>query len=199
MRLPLFSRTDSRKSRLRTLAALLLVVSQGISADIIHQTQVRAHQEYLSFTIDVEGAGADSFLANIESGYRARIEYILRVAEDTSPFLGIRQTQLPQFVVTYDAWWDPFRRRFVIETNDGDLLRFETASELWTFFFALDEFRVPTIAIPTEPDRPLVVETRASFYPIVFAPGLRILSVFARDARQRTPWVRTALPTVADQ
>ena len=194
MRLPRSLRIDSRKNRRRVALALLVVCAGTLFADITHDTSITSSRDHLTLHINVQGAQAEAFLGNIDSGYRARIEYTMRFVTLDLAFLGIRQTALPQFVVSYDAWWDPFRELYVIETNDGDLLRFENASELWEFFFSLRDYRIPSIALRSADADSLVLESRAHFYPIVFAPGLRILSVFLRDSRQRTDWVRTVLP-----
>jgi hypothetical protein len=165
---------------------MLAGIAHAVPARISHTTTTSSEPGYLSVTIDASGIDPVSFLENIDSGYRSRIEYAIRLAPERRQL--IRQTALPRFEVSYEAWFDPFRERYVIESNDGTTYTFRDASDLWSFFFRLPSFRIPWSVADAD-----VVETRVVYRPIVFAPGLRILAVILPEARQSSPWDRQIL------
>lgn len=189
MRLRLSLRIDSRKSR-RSLAILFLLSSATLSAQIAHTTSLLARESHLEVSMLASAVDPDAFLGNIEEGFTSRLEFTMRFSPATTGILGIGANAYPQYTVTHDAWWDPFRDRYIIESNDGATYTFSDASALWEFFFSLPGLRVPWNAIDGE----VVIDSRVAFYPVVFAPGLRILAVLLRDSRQTTAWQTHEVP-----
>lgn len=196
MRLRRSSRIGSRKSP-RSVLVLILVagIAAALPARISHSVSTESHPAHLSITIGTSGIEPVEFLMNIESGYRSQIEFTMNFTPERRPIL--RQTALPQFEISYEGWFDPFLERYVITTNEGATYTFREASDFWSFFFELPDFRVPWSALEggasNGGDGTLVLETRVTYRPIVFAPGLRILAILLPEARQRSEWTRAPL------
>lgn len=198
MRLQLSSRTASRKSPRRlvlvTLIAALLAPG-AVSAQVDSTVTVGATPDFLSVSIDVTGADEEVLFANVNDGLTARLEYIIRVLEARDGLLSaFGSRMLREFRVIYETRYDPFRRRYTVTTQDGGFYTFGERERLLEFFFSLPGYRVPWSALgldhpPSQTE--LVIEARAVYAPIVFAPGLSILSVLNADARRQSPW-RTA-------
>ncbi|MFW5718453.1 MAG: hypothetical protein ACOCWX_03885 [Spirochaetota bacterium] len=195
MRLLLSSRTVSRKSPRRLLlffviAALLAPVSA--TAQVDHTINVGATRDYLAVSVDVSGADAAMLFANINDGLTARLEFIIRVLEARRGLLSVFGSRmLREFRVIYETRYDPFRRRYTVTTQDGGFYTFGDRARLLDFFFTLPGYRIPWAALGLDhaaPDAELVVETRVVYEPIVFAPGLSILSGLMSDTRRQSPW-----------
>lgn len=199
MRSPRCSRTVSRKS-LRNpvlLIPFILVVPVAVPAQIEHETQVIALRDYFEVSISVNGADPDLLFGNLAEGLTARLEYAVRVSHPRNPPLSLFGSRLlSEYRVIYHARWDPFRDRYTISTQDGGLFTFRDEAALWRFFFTLPHYRIPWQGIgagdPATPSR-YQVDTQVVYEPVVFVPGLSILSVFLPHARQSSLWERSYL------
>lgn len=195
MRLQLFSRTASRKSPRRLLVLVVIGVLFGpvrAVAQFDHTMTVTTATDYLAVSIDVSGADAAVLFANINDGLTSRLEYIIRVLEARDGLLSVFGSRmLRQFRVIYEARYDPFRRRYTVTTQDGGFFTFRDRDRLLDFFFSLPDYRVPWTAVGLDAapeQRELVVEARVVYDPLVFAPGLTILSAVVPDSRRQSPW-----------
>ncbi|MFW5718326.1 MAG: hypothetical protein ACOC0E_12875 [Spirochaetota bacterium] len=194
MRLQLSSRTASRKSPSRHLlpVAIALLVSLPAVAQVDHSLAIGTTADHLAVSIDVSGADASVLLANINDGLTSRVEYIIRVLEARDGLLAVLGSRmLREFRVIYETRYDPFRRRYTVTTQDGGFYTFHDSDRLLDFFFSLPGYRVPWTALEpgrVRDERDLLVETRVVYDPIVFAPGLSVLSVLMSDARRQSPW-----------
>ena len=194
------SRTGSRKIRRSHLIfALSLLVPTLLHARIEHETTTVGHQDYLEVSIVVHGADSDVLYANLGDGMTARVEFTIRVTQpNRSPASFFGSRLLREDRVIYDLRWNPFRERYAITTNSGDTYDVGGAPALDSVFFTLSGYRIPWQSVLPD-DAPVdgyQVETRVVYEPIVFVPGLTILSVFTRHARQTTPWIRTVVEAV---
>ena len=195
MRLQLSSRTVSRKSPRRLLlsfviAALLAPVSA--TAQVDHTLSAGGTPDFLAVSVDVSGADAAMLFANVNDGLTARLEFIIRVLEARDGLMSVFGSRmLREFRVIYETRYDPFRRRFTVTTQDGGFYTFSERARLLDFFFSLPGYRIPWAALGfahAPSDVELVVEARVVYEPIVFAPGLSILSGLVSDTRRQSPW-----------
>lgn len=187
------------------LPALLLVVALPSAAQLRHAVTASAEDEFIEISIVASGVEPQSLFATLDDGLSARLDFEIRALERRSgapSLLGPRLIR--EFTVIHEVRWDPFRRRYVITTQDGASYPFRDEASLWAFLFTLPEFRIPwsgleyaegdgvisragdELTVP-RPDA-LMIETRVVYHPIVFVPGLSILSVFLPDSRMATPW-----------
>lgn len=194
------SRTGSRKiRRSHLILALSLLVPTLLHAQIAHETTTVGHPDHLEVSIVVRGADPQLLYANLGDGMTARVEFTIRITEPRrSPANLFGSRLLREDRVVYNLRWNPFRERYAITTNSGDTYDVGGASALDNVFFSLSGYRIPWHAVTPE-DAPVdryQVETRVVYEPIVFVPGLTILSVFMRHARQTTPWIRTVVEAI---
>jgi len=194
MRLHRSSRIDSRKSR-RSVAAVLILFPALAWAQIDHASDLVSHEDFLEVRIQVSGADLDRLFANLGDGLSARMEYAIRLLDPRDrPWRVLGSRVLHEFRVAYELAWDPYRERFAVSTQDGRRLTFADETSVRDFFFRLDGYRIPWAAIDDgsrrAASRPLIVETRAVYEPIVFVTGLTILSILMPHTRQQTPWER---------
>lgn len=193
MRLQRCSTTDSRKSRpdvsRLVVLATLLAVTPALAAQIAHDASVATTDELLEVTVRVAGADPESLFANLNEGLSARLEYAIRILEPRPRALVMLGPRLDrEFRVIYDLHFDPFRDRYVVQTQDGGRYLFPDEATLWEFFFELPGYRIPHSALHASGH--LYIDTRVTFEPIVFVPGLSILSVFMPRSRQLSAWER---------
>ena len=202
MRSPRCSRTVFRKN-LRNLVLLVLLVllalvaPVGVSAQIEHETRMTASRDYFEVSVSVNGADPDLLFSNLSEGLTARLEYAVRVSHPRNPPLSLFGSRLlSEYRVIYYARWDPFRDRYTITTQDGGLFTFRDEDALWRFLFTLPHYRIPWHGIAASdaaaPPR-YQVDTQVVYEPVVFVPGLSVLSVLLPHARQSSPWERDYL------
>lgn len=183
------SRIDSRKSP-RSILLVLILVPALAWAEIDHSTELQVNEDYLEVNITVDGAERGPLFANLEDGLSASIEYRIRLVEPVRrPWHALGSRVLHEFLVTYELIWDPFRERFTISTHDGGFYTFRDEAAVWSFFFALSDYRIPWAAFAGggKPEQ-IRIETRTVYEPIVFVSGLRILSIFMPHARYQSSW-----------
>jgi hypothetical protein len=187
------SRIGFRRSPHSCLAVALLLLVCGVAyGRIEHKAVVTSHPDYLEVNVFVSGADPELLFRNLDEGMTARLEYEVRISEPrSSPMRVLGPRMLRELRIVYDLRWDPYRRRFTISTNDGGTYTFSDRTALWQFFFELPGFRVPWKSLdldnPSSSGRWLV-ETRVIYEPIVFVPGLGILSLLLPYARQSSTW-----------
>ncbi len=187
------SKTDFRKSPHSCLLVSLLFLVCGVAfGRIEHKAVIAPHPEYMEISVLVSGADSQLLFRNLGEGMTARLEYEVRISEPrTSPLRILGPRVLREFRVVYDLRWDPFRRRFTITTHDGGTYTFTDRTALWQFFFELPGFRVPWDGLDFDDrssGRRCLVETRVTYEPIVFMPGLSIVSMLLPHARQSSTW-----------
>ena len=191
------SRTGFRKN-LHSLVVLLILVPVLAPAEIVHTTQLDSLPSYLEVRMSVRGVEPDELFANLADGLSARMEYSIRVLQARDqPMRLLGSRTLREFRLSYELGWDPFRRRYTISTQDGGLYTFRDEAAVRSFFFTVPGYRIPWSAIASDnPEtgmRRFVIETRATYEPIVFVPGLTILSIFLPWTRQQSAWISMAI------
>ncbi|MFW5684784.1 MAG: hypothetical protein ACOC1I_08020 [Spirochaetota bacterium] len=194
------SRIVSRKSPRNSVGILLLILASTLvapatlSGEIAHDTTVRTRPDHLSISISVSGAEPQELLTNLHDGLTARLEYAIRFLERRmAPVSLLGPRFVREFRVIYEIRWDPFRRRYTAVSQDGAGYTFRDEAGLWSFIFWLSDFRIPWEALATDGADELDVETRVLYDPIVFVPGLSILSVFLATSREQSPWSAQAI------
>ena len=187
---PRCSSPVSRKSLVRVLAAALLVLTPAVlPAQLQHEARILADEDHLSVTVVAAGADIEELFSTLRSGMRVRVEYRVRVSEPRSqPFRALGDRLLEEFRPGVEAGWDPFRASYVLTDHDGSIALFQDETAFYTRLFTLDDYRIPWEAIPAPAG--LVVEASAEYTPIVFVPGLSILSLFTANRSESSQWSR---------
>lgn len=186
-------RTDSRKSLAKVVScALLLLTAFRLPAQLQHATVIRPAPEYLSIGIDVAGADVDSLFETLQGGMRARVEYRIRISYPRErPFRVLGNRLLREFRPSVEASWDPFLEAYLMVADDDSTTVYRDEAAFYTDLFTLTDYRIPWSVIYRDPG--LVVETSAEYTPIVFVPGLSILSLFTANRSDSSPWDRLVI------
>ena len=191
-------RTGSRRNLARPFSFILLMLVAGsLSGQIQHSSQIRITDDYLELNIRVAGAEIDDLFATLRNGMTARLEYRIRVSYPRiRPFRLFGNRLVREFRPAFEARWDPFVSAYVLVGHDGKAETYEDEAALYARMFSLDAYRIPWSAIRS--DRDLVLEISAEYTPIVFVPGLSILSLFTANRSEQSPWSRyTVVPSIA--
>lgn len=190
---PRCSRIDSRRSRGRALCvASLLLLAPGVCAQFDHATAILPAPTYLSVAIASSGADVEALFTTLHDGLRVQVEYRIRVAIPRDyPFRFLGDRVLREFNAPVEAHWDPFRSEYRIIHSTGLVTSHSDEAEFYTALFELDDFRIPWASIRR--DVALVVETSVEYTPVVFVPGLSILSFLSSNRRETSNWSRHVL------
>jgi hypothetical protein len=197
MQLPRCSRTDFRKSLAKVLCGVvLLVVATTLPAQLQHETDVEPTPEFLSVRMTVAGADVESLFETLRDGMRVRVEYRVRLSYPRNrPFRLLGDRLVREFRPSIEARWDPFLEAYVMVADDETTSVYEDEAAFYSDLFTLADYRIPWTAVHREPG--LVVETSAEYTPIVFVPGLSILSLFTANRSESSPWARHILDDLA--
>lgn len=187
---PRCSKTDSRKSPVKGIGGVfLLLAATTLPAQIQHQAVVQLTSDYLTISMTVAGADIESLFETLHEGMRVRVEYRIRISYPRNrPFRILGDRLLREFRPSVEARWDPFLAAYVTVDNEGTTSAYDDEAAFYSDLFALSDYRIPWSAILREPG--LVVETSAEYTPIVFVPGLSILSLFTANGSDSSPWFR---------
>ena len=199
MRWPRCSRTDSRKSLVKGISGvLLLLVASTLPAQLQHQAIVRPTPDYLSIDMTVAGAEVEVLFETLHAGMRVRVEYRIRISYPRDrPFRMLGDRLLREFRPSVEARWDPFLAAYVMVEDDGTAFAYADEAAFYADLFSLVNYRIPWSAVRRESG--LVVEACAEYTPIVFVPGLSILSLFTANRSDSSPWSRHIVdPWVAE-
>ncbi len=196
---PRCSRTDSRKSLVKGISGvLLLLAASTLPAQLKHQAIVRPTPDYLSVDMTVAGAEVEVLFETLHEGMRVRVEYRIRISYPRDrPFRMLGDRLLREFRPSVEARWDPFLAAYVMVEDDGTTFAYADEAAFYADLFSLANYRIPWSAVRREPG--LVVEACAEYTPIVFVPGLSILSLFTANRSDSSPWSRHIVdPWVAE-
>ncbi len=196
---PRCSRTGSRKSPANGISGvLLLLAASTLPAQLQHQTVIQTTSDYLTIEMTVAGADVEALFETLHGGMRVRVEYRLRISYPRDrPFRMLGDRLLREFRPSVEARWDPFLAAYVMVTSDGTKFAYAEEAAFYSDLFSLSDYRIPWTAVLRAPG--LVVETSAEYTPIVFVPGLSILSLFTANRSESSPWSRQIVdPSVAE-
>jgi hypothetical protein len=185
-------RTDFRKSRLSAALVFLLAIAP-LFADVSQNSATQYLSDTLLVNVRVSGISTDEFLTNLYDGLTAEIEYHIRVsAAREAPFSILGDRLLLDVTPSASVFYDRFTRQFILSTPFGTVAEVTSEEELLDSFFALVDYRIPVDRLKDSGPLPeeLTVQTQVAYRPILFVPTLRILSLFLRDDRRSSPWVR---------
>lgn len=188
-----FSRTDSRKNPARGISVLaLLLTASVLPAQLQHETTIDADAESLGVTMMVAGADLDALFTTLEEGMRARVEFRVRISVPRGRPLRILGDQLVrEFRPAVEARYDPFLSAYVLVSDDGSTAVYHDEAAFYADLFSLRNYRIPWSAF--RGNRRIIVETSAEYTPIVFVPGLSILSLFTANRSEVSAWSRDEL------
>ncbi len=196
---PHCSRTDSRKSLVKGFSGVLLFLAAStLPAQLQHQAVVRPTADYLSIDMTVAGADVEALFETLHEGMRVRVEYRIRISSPRDrPFRMLGDRLLREFRPGVEARWDPFLAAYVMVEDNGTTLAYADEAAFYSDLFSLADYRIPWSAVRR--DSGLVVETSAEYTPIVFVPGLSLLSLFTANRSESSPWSRHLVnPAVAE-
>lgn len=193
MRWRRFSRTDSRKNPARAISAfVLLLTASALPAQLQHETTIGADAESLGVTVTVAGADLDTLFTTLEEGMRARVEFRVRISVPRGRPLRILGDQLlREFRPGIEARYDPFLSAYVLVSDDGTTAVYHDEVAFYADLFTLRNYRIPWSAI--RGNGRIIVETSVEYTPIVFVPGLSILSLFTANRSETSAWSRDEL------
>ncbi|MBU8913946.1 MAG: hypothetical protein KOO61_07985 [Spirochaetales bacterium] len=176
----------------------LLLAASTLPAQLQHQAIIQPTSDYLSVSMTVAGAEVEALFETLHEGMRVRVEYRIRISYPRDrPLRLLGDRLLREFRPSVEARWDPFLAAYVMVEDDGTTFSYADEATFYADLFSLANYRIPWSAIRREPG--LVVEASAEYTPIVFVPGLSILSLFAANRSDSSPWSRHILdPWVAD-
>lgn len=191
------SSPGSRKSPVRTLATLLLVLcAPNVAAQIQHEVKIEETTDHLSISMTAAGADVEELFATLQEGLRVRVQYRIRVTQPRErPFQVLGDRLVQEFRSGREAYWDPFLMAYVVTDDEGWQELFRDEATMYSEFFVLRDYRIPWTDIPS--DRGLAVEASAEYTPIVFVPGLSILSLFTATSSEASHWSRHELSTAS--
>ncbi len=196
---PRCSRTDSRKSLVKGISGvLLLLAASTLPAQLQHQTVIQPTPDYLSIDMTVAGADVEALFETLHEGMRVRVQYRIRISFPRDrPFRMLGDRLLREFRPSVEARWDPFLAAYVMVTDDGTMFEYADEAAFYSDLFSLADYRIPWSAVRR--DSGLVVEASAEYTPIVFVPGLSLLSLFTSNRSESSPWSRHIIdPAVAE-
>ena len=193
MQLPHCSKTDSRKNLAKVASGVLLfLVAAVLPAQLQHETLVEQSADYLSLQMTVAGADVESLFTTLRDGMRVRVEFRIRFSYPRQrPFRLLGDQLLREFNPSVEARWDPFLESYYLVTDDQTTTTYRDEAAFYADLFTLRDYRIPWSAVRLEPG--LVVETSAEYTPIVFVPGLSILSLFTANRSDSSPWDRLVI------
>jgi len=195
---PRCSRTDSRKNLVKGISGvLLLLAASTLPAQLQHQIIAQPGSDYLSVEMTVAGADIEALFATLHEGMRVRVEYRIRISYPRDrPFRMLGARLLREFRPSVEGRWDPFLVAYVMVEDDGTEFIYADEATFYSDLFTLTDYRIPWSAIQREPG--LVVEASAEYTPIVFVPGLTILSLFTANRSESSPWSRHVVDPSVD-
>ena len=196
---PRCSRTDSRKNLVKGISGvLLLLAASTLPAQLQHHAVIQPTADYLSIGMTVAGADVVALFETLHEGMRVRVEYRIRISYPRNrPIRMLGDRLLREFRPSVEARWDPFLAAYVMTDDNGTTFTYDDAAAFYSDLFALSDYRIPWSAILREPG--LVVEASAEYTPIVFVPGLSILSLFTANRSDSSPWSRHIIDSVVGE
>lgn len=197
MLLPRCSKTDSRKNLVKGISGVLLLLAAArLPAQLQHEAAIQPTIDYLSIQMTVAGADVEALFETLHEGMRVRVEYRVRLSYPRErPFRLLGDRLVREFRPSVEARWDPFLEAYVLVEDDQTTFTFDDEAAFYSGLFTLADYRIPWTAVTRDPG--LVVETSAEYTPIVFVPGLSILSLFTANRKETSPWSRHIVDQLA--
>jgi hypothetical protein len=200
MRYPGCLRTILRKSRRRRGSAvitvlLILTIGAVCAEDLTHTARFAASSRFLSIDFQAQGDVRERIMDAIVNGMRSELLFSIRayVARRGAAALFGDQLVL-ELSPSHTGWYDPFRQRYIVSTNEGLEYTFEEAEQFLEFFMLLQEYRLPWSMLPDE--GPVYIEIAAVLRPVKLVPALAVLGLLAQDDRMVSARRRYELATV---
>ncbi|HYW83195.1 MAG TPA: hypothetical protein VFB30_08065 [Spirochaetia bacterium] len=163
------------------------LAGQGVDLLVSSATNV------LSADITFRWNRMEELVASLRQGLESRITFTARVYEKRRGILPFRGDRLlVERVVSHSAFWDFLDDRFVVETDTGTRVSFESVDALLKGFFGLSA--VPLYTGPRSPRAALYVTARAQFEPVRLMPPLTLVGIVGRAATYTSPWARRDAP-----
>jgi len=166
-----------------------VLLAPRVPAQFSHSTTLTPTPGYLSLHIVSSGAEVDDLFETLHEGMRVRLEYRIRVSvRREGPFRFLGDRLLREFDPAVEAQWDPFRGQYLILPDDGEIHGYSDEAEFYAALFELNDYRIPWDVL--RQDVALVIETTTEFTPVVFVPGLTILTLFSSNRSESSGWSR---------
>jgi hypothetical protein len=140
-------------------------------------------------TVRISGVEEARLWSRILQGFRARVQYTLRVYQEASgpPLLGDRM--LLEMDLVQEGRWDVFSSSWEIRHADGGRVFYK---EWDSFFRGFLELAFPLLEFSGE--EKLYMLARVRFQQTVFRPPLNILQAFFAGEEPQSAWRRYNIP-----
>jgi hypothetical protein len=140
-------------------------------------------------TVRISGIDDAQLWSHILQGFRARVQYTLRIYQDTGrpPLWGDRM--LLEMDLVQEGRWDVFSSSWEIRHTNGSRVFYTD----WDVFFRnFLELKFPLLVFSGEEKLYMLAHVR--FQQTVFRPPLNILQVFYSNKEPRSDWRRFGVP-----
>ena len=142
-----------------------------------------------TITIGVSGLEEKSLREHIQKGFRASVQYRLRVYRINEKLLGaLGDDMLFEAHPSQTGRWDPFSASYEIRFFDGERRYYIDWDAFYRGFTGLRNFPIPAFS-----DDKVYILVQARFQKMVFSPPLNVLSVFLSRYTYLSPWRRLDL------
>jgi hypothetical protein len=139
--------------------------------------------------VRISGVEEARLWSHILQGFRARVQYTLRVYQDTGgpPLLGDRM--LLEMDLVQEGRWDVFSSSWEIRHADGQRVFYKDWDSFFRKFLELD---FPLLVFSGEEKLYMLAHVR--FQQTVFRPPLNILQAFFAGEDPQSAWRRYSIP-----
>ena len=170
----------------------------GCFAFFLCAAPIDAEKPFLDFTQSIENSRVNVRISGVEEarlwshilqGFRARVQYTLRIYQDTGrpPFFGDRM--LLEMDLLQEGRWDVFSSSREIRKADGQRVFYKD----WDSFFRnFLELEFPLLAFFGEEKLYMLAHVR--FQETVFRPPLNILQTVFAGQQPESDWHRFPVP-----
>jgi hypothetical protein len=140
-------------------------------------------------SVHISGINEADLWSHIVQGFRARVQYTLRIYQDTErpSFFGDRL--LLEMDLVQEGRWDVFGSCWEIRHTNGQRIFYQDWDEFFRNFL---ELNFPLLVFSGE--EKLYMLARVRFQETVFRPPLNILQVFFSGSDRQSAWRRFGVP-----
>lgn len=137
----------------------------------------------ISFRWDRE----QEFLESLHDGLESRITFTARLFDRRKAFLPIfRSVLVESRISSQSAFFDFLGKKYIVETDLGRRITFDTAADLIRGFFTMYDI---TLAERSQVGNPYVT-ARVQFEPVRLMPPLTIVSLVGASGTYTSPWIQ---------
>ncbi len=179
------SKTGSRRSSAAAAALLLLAVSPPLFAQRV-DLRALVRGGIICADVDFRWDREQEFLNAVRDGLESRITFTARLYERRAAFLPFfRNVLVESRTFSQSAFFDFLGNKYVVETDQGRRVVYDTEEELIRGFFSMPDITLAEISTVSDP----YVTARVQFEPVRLMPPLTIVSLVGAAGTYTSPWV----------